>query len=1084
MKLRLMMFGMCLVVLSGIGCSGTGRKPEQTQPRGYPDVDASVLGSLAWRSIGPPRGGRAPAVAGDPGDPLVFYFGAAGGGVWKTSDGGTYWQNISDGYFSTASVGAIAVAESDPNVIYVGTGEVCTHPDIEAGDGVYKSTNAGKTWVHLGLNESRHIGRIVVHPKNPNLVYVAAMGHHFGYNRERGVYRSKDGGQTWQLVLFKSEKAGAADLSLDPTNPNVIYASMYQLLREPWSEPSGGPDSGFYKSTDGGDTWKDISRSPGLPKGTLGKIGVAVSPARPTRVWALIEAADGGLFRSDDSGATWQLMSDRRDFRFLASSYTHVIAHPKDPDTVYIPWMEFFRSTDGGRTLTSLPMPHSDHHALWIDPRNPQRMIEGSDGGAIVTFNGGNSWSSQYNQPTAELFHVAVDTRFPYHVYGTQMDSSAVSVPSRTHESAIEWKDADVVGTAESGGIAVRPDDPNIVFAGSIGSSGGGGGNLLRYNRRTGQQQLITVWPEDQYGSPVKDVKHRFHFTYPVVLSPHDPNILYVAANKVFRSTSQGSSWEVISPDLTRNDASKMQKIDGGPITSQGFSSQYSSVIFALAESPLNAGELWAGTDDGGIHLSRNAGRTWQNVSPAGLPEWTNISTIEASSHDPGTVYVAANRHEVDDQRPFLYKTIDYGKTWQPINSGIREGDFPRVIREDPARRGLLYAGTETGVYVSFNAGATWQSLQLNLPAVPVHDLVVKDNDLVAATHGRAFWILDDLTPLREITREVTQAPAHLFSVPVAYRLLGGGRGFGRGTTPGPEYLRISGDGIAFHESRRPDGSTMRGYLNAGNNPPVGVLVSYFLKQKADGEVSLTFLDAGNQVVRRFTSAGSDSRGPAVTTAPGTNRFVWDMTYPNARELPPGPFLGLEWARAVPPVASPGTYKVQLSVGGQQYEQPFEIRRDPRVSASQQDLDAQFALMIKIRDELSEVTDAVNALRKVRGGVEAAEKRIEGRAGSQAAREAAARVKEKLLAIEGTLTRLMGPNPMHLPPKTLNIKLAALTTVVSSADAAPTRQSSEVFEDLSARVAAQLAQLKDVVNREAPEFVKMSESLAPSAGVR
>ena len=1038
-------------------------------------VDKSFFRSLEWRSIGPPIAGRAPAVTGDPRDPSVFYFGSAGGGVWKTYDAGTYWQNVSDGFFTTGSVGAIAVAASDPNVIYAGTGEVCTHPDIEGGDGVYKSTDAGKTWTNVGLKESEHIGAIVIHPRNPDVVYVAALGHHYGFNPERGVYRSKDGGKTWKRVLFKSDKAGAVDLSMDPSNPDVIYASIYQLLRQPWSEPSGGPDSGFYKTTDGGDTWTEISRNPGLPKGVLGKIGVAVSPSRPNRVYAVIEAADGGLFRSEDSGATWQLINKQRDFRWLASSYTHIIAHPTEPDTVYLPWMQLFKSTDGGLTLTSLPMPHSDHHALWIDPRNPQRMIEGSDGGAIVTVNGGKSWSSQYNQPTAEFYHVTVDTQFPYRVYGTQMDNSAISVPSRTHGAAIEWKDCYAVGTGESGNIAVRPDDPNIVFVGSIGSSGGGGGNLLRYNHRTGQQRLIAVWPEDQYGSPVKDVKYRFHFTYPVLLSPQDPNVLYVAANKVFRSSTQGSSWEVISPDLTKNDLSKMQEIDGGPITSQGFSSQYSSVIFALAASRLKRGELWAGSDDGSIHLSRDDGKTWLNVSPKDLPEWTNISTIDVSPHDPGTAYVAANRHELDDQRPYVLKTTDYGQTWQHIENGVGPRDFPRVIREDTVRKGLLYLGTETGVYVSFNAGASWQSLRLNLPAVPVHDLVVKDNDLVAGTHGRAFWILDDLTPLREMTREVTEAPAHLFKVLPTYRLLGGrgSGGGGGGPASGPDYLRISGDGIALHETRRADGTVARTYLNAGNNPAAGVVVTYYLKQKPEDDVSLTFLDANNQVIRQLSSAGGEGGGPGVPAAPGTNRFVWDMTYPGAREIPPGQFLPLEWARAQLPVAPPGRYKVRLHAGGRDYEQTFEIRKDPRVSATEQDLRAQFALMLQVRDKLSQVTDAVNEVRKVRGEVAQAAKRMGVGSGAQAATEAAAKLDARLVEIEGTLTRLLGPNPMRVPPKTLNIRLATLTAVVQSSDEAPPRQAYDVFEDLAGRADAQLTELKNLKEREISEFMKM-----------
>jgi hypothetical protein len=594
---------------------------------------------------------------------------------------------------------------------------------------------------------------------------------------------------------------------------------------------------------------------------------------------------------------------------------------------------------------------------------------------------------------------------------------------------------------------------------------------MICYNRRTHQQRLITVWPEDQYWSPVKDVKYRFYFTYPIVLSPHDPNIVYACANKVFRTTNQGTSWEAISPDLTTQDASKMQEIDGGPITWQQVSSQYSSVIYAFAESRLTKGELWAGNDSGGIHLSRDAGKTWEDVSPKGLPEWTIISTIEVSPHDAGTVYVAAHRYKLDDNRPFLLRTTDYGKTWQPITNGIREGDFCRVIREDTVRPGLLYAGTWSGVYVSFDAGANWQSLQLNLPVVPVHDLIVKDNDLVAGTFGRAIWILDDLTPLREISRQVSQADAHLFGVPPAYRLIGGGRGFGRGANVDPQYLRIGSDSIAIQEVRKPDGRTVRTVLNGGQSPAPGVWMSYHLKQKPDGTVSLTFLDGKNQVIRTYTNGATDESGPRVPAQPGTNRFIWDMTYPNARELSPGPLTRLEWARAMPPVAPPGTYKVQLRVNGQVYEQPFEIRKDPRITASQQDLEAQFAFTVKIRDRLSEVTDAVNELRKARGQVEEAETAAAGRAEVQAA---AARVKEKLLAIEGILTRLPGSSSMQVPPKTLNIRLAALTSVVQSADEVPTRQSYEVFDSLSARVAIELTQLKEVTSREVPNFLKMS----------
>ena len=1074
----------CLIVTAGLLCAGFGARAEQEQGVAYPPhVDSNFLQALHWRSIGPPRGGRVVAVAGDSQNPLVFYFGAVGGGVWKTYDAGRYWQNVSDPYFKAASVGAITVAPSDPNVIYVGMGEAFTHPNIEGGDGVYKSTDAGKTWVSVGLQETHHIAKIVVSPRDPDLVYVAAFGHEFETNPDRGVYRSKDGGKTWQKILFVSDRAGAIDLSMDPTNPKVIYAAMYQFLRQPWSEISGGPDSGLYKTTDGGEHWTNISRSPGLPNGVVGKVGVAISPSRPSRVYALIEAAQGGLFRSEDSGATWHLMNNDRDYRYLASWFMHVIADPQNPDTVYVLWVQMFKSTDGGRTLGEVPMEHSDHHALWIDPENNKRMVEGNDGGAVVTLSGGNSWSTEYNQPTGEYFKMAVDNQYPYRVYATQMDSGSVSCPSRTEDAAIEWTDCYTVGHAESGFIAPRPDNPNVVFAGAIGSSSGGGGNLMAFNRVTGQERMITVWPEDQYQSPVIDVKYRFYFTFPVVLSPHDPNTLYVAAQYVFRSTNMGTSWQIISPDLTKDDKSHMMHLDGGPITSQQFSSQYTSTIYSFAESPMKAGELWAGSDDGSIHYSPDNGKTWLDRSPKDLPEWTGVYSIEVSSHDPGTVYIAPNRHELADHTPYFEKTTDYGKTWQRIDNGIPQGDYAWVIREDPVRPGLLYAGTERGVYVSFDAGAQWQSLRRNMPVVAVRDMQVKDSDLIAATHGRAFWILDDISPLREIAPEVTRSSVHLFDVPLTYRLLGGGFGGGGGFNQmvrlGPESLRVLGDGIALHETREADGTMATTYLNAGMNPPKGVVVTYYLKQKPEGPVTLTFLDSKGQAIKQFTAGGDPERGPRVPAAPGTNRFVWDMNYPNARQLPRGAFAAIEWANARAPVAVPGPYKVRLSVGGQDYERNFVIRKDPRVNASQQDLQAQFDLMIKIRDEVDTVTDTVGQIHRVRDQVDVVGKQAQGQPDVQ---EAAMKLVAALTEVESNLTRLIDPtDPMMVHPKTLNIRLAALMSVVESADAVPTKQSYDVFDHLSGQVNDMLNRLKPIIQQQLPAFLKMAGSSAGPA---
>ncbi len=1061
-----------LDLLCGVGAKAAAPGRMASDPV---KVNSNLLNALRWRSIGPFRGGRVVAVAGDPKDPLIFYFGSVGGGVWKTYDAGRYWQNVSDPYFKAAAVGAITVAPSDPNVIYVGMGEAFTHPNIEGGNGVYKSTDAGKTWVHMGLENTHRIAKIVVSPSDPNVVYVAAFGHEFETNPDRGVYRSTDGGQTWEKVLYVSDRAGATDLSVDPANPQVIYASMYQFLRQPWGEISGGPDSGLYKTTDGGDHWTNLSHNPGMPPGAMGKIGVSVSPSMSNRVYALIESARGGLYRSDDSGATWRLMNNDRNYRYLASWFMHIIADPQDSNSVYVLWMEMFKSTDGGSTLHQLPMEHSDHHALWIDPNNNKRMIEGDDGGAVVTLSGGHSWSTEYNQPTGQYFKMAVDNQYPYRVYATQMDSGSVSCPSQTSGAAIEWSDCDVVGHSESGFITPRPDDPNIVYSGAVGSSQGGGGNLISYNRKTGQARMITAWPEDQYQSPVIDVKYRFYFTFPVVLSPHDPNTLYVAAQYVFRSKNGGTSWQIISPDLTRDDKSHMMHLDGGPITGQQFSSQYTSTIYSFAESPLKAGQLWTGTDERAVYYSPDNGKTWLDRSPKDLPKWTGIYSIEVSSHTPGTVYISPNRHELADHTVYFEKTTDYGKTWERIDSGIPAGDYAWVIREDPVNPRLLYAGTEGGVYLSFDAGEHWQSLKRNMPAVAVRDLRVKDNDLIAATHGRAFWILDDISPLRQITPEVTESSVHLFTVPVAYRSLAGGFGGGGAFQMekfGPDELRIMGNGIALHETREADGTMTPTFLNAGMNPPKGAMVTYYLKEKPEGPVTLTFLDSAGKVIKTFSDEAGE--GPRVPSGVGTDRFVWDMDYPNARQLPLGGFTPVEWASARAPVAVPGSYKVRLHVNGQDYEQPFTIREDPRVSVSQEDLQKEFDLTIKIRDEINRVTDTVHDIESARKQVKQAAQKAQGHPEVQ---EAATKLDAALVAVQSNLVRMINPvDSMMSHPKTLNIRLAALTTVVESADAVPTKQSYDVFNTLSGEFNDELNQLNPILEQQLPAFLKMAGS--------
>ena len=1039
-------------------------------------VDQALLTTLEWRCIGPHRGGRVVAVAGDPSEDLVFYFGACAGGVWKTNDGGTYWENVSDGFFDTAAVGAIAVSESDPNVIYVGMGESCIRGDVSHGDGVYKSTDKGKTWVNMGLTDTRHIARIRVHPKDPDLVYVAALGHAFGPNGERGVFRSKDGGRNWERVLFKSEKAGAADLSMDPNNPRILYAAIWETIRTPWSLVSGGPYSGIFKTTDGGDTWEEITNNPGLPEGLKGRIGVAVSPANPDRVWATVEANDSGLFRSDDGGDTWELVSDNQDLQGRPWYYEHVFADPQDPDTVWILNFKCWMSVDGGKSFTEVTTPHGDNHDLWIDPQNPQRIIEGNDGGACISFNGGASWSTIYNQPTAQFYHLDTDNQFPYRVYGTQQDNSAISVPSRSHKGAIPWEDCYAVGNSESGYIAVHPEDSNIVFSGAPG----GMATLLRYDHSTGQVRNITVWPELYVGWGAKDMKYRFQWTYPIHFSPHDSNVLYVAGNMVFRSTDQGTNWEAISPDLTRNDVSKLEP-SGGPITKDTSGVEVYSTIFAFVESPHEKGVFWAGSDDGLVHISRDGGKSWNDVTPPDLPEWTLISIIEVSPHDPATAYIAATRYKLDDTRPMLYKTNDYGETWVKITDGIPEGDFTRVIREDKTRRGLLYVGTETAVYGSFDDGASWQLMQANLPRVPIHDLVIKDDDLIAATHGRSFWVLDDLPLLHQLTDQTNQSPAQLFK-PRATLRTPVPMSFERDPGPGKNYRISSDTPLTFYDTHKPSGESDRVFLDAGKNPPNGVVVSYYLKERSQGDVALDFMDISGQIIQRFSSQDEHGAQKVPATA-GMNRFVWNMRYPPARKIP-GDKTTEESLRSGP-LAPPGTYQVRLTVDHHPQTESFQVVKDPRVAATEDDFKAQFDLLINIRDKLSETHDGVNELRSIRGQVDEWENRAKGHPQADVITSSANTLKGKLSAIEDELVHVnfRGARDRLNSPVRLNRKLAELTRVVDIADFGPPKQAYDVFNDLSVRIDRQLELLKGITSSDVLAFNELVVELGLPAVV-
>ncbi len=1001
------------------------------------------LDGLEWRQLGPFRGGRVEAVAGDPRDRNTFYFGSCGGGVWKTTDGGIYWRNVSDGFFKRASVGAIAVAASDANVVYAGMGEACIRGNVSHGDGVYRSTDGGRTWAHLGLADTRNIGQVRVHPHDPDIAFVAALGHAHGPNPQRGIFRTRDGGKTWKKVLSRGDAAGGIDISIDPTNPRIMFASLWEAIRRPHQMISGGEGSGLFKSTDGGDTWTDISRNRGLPKGVLGRIGVAVSPARPDRVFALIEAKDGGVFRSEDGGISWSKGSEDRELRQRAWYYTHIFADPKDPETVWVLNVDAYRSSDAGKTFTRQSIPHGDNHDMWIDPNDPQRIIEGNDGGATISFNGGASWSSIYNQPTAEYYHITADTRTPYRLYAAQQDNSSISSPTRSSLSGILWAECYEVGGGEAGHIAVRPDDPNIVFAADHA------GLLTRLDRRSGQIRTINVWPEATSGIAAKDIKYRFNWTAPVFLSPHDPNVLYTASQYVHRSRDEGSSWERVSPDLTRNDR-RTTGDSGGPITLDQTGAEYHATIFAFSESPVQPGVLWAGSDDGLIHVSRDNGKKWTNVTPKLITAQTLISIIEPGQHDAGTAYVAANRYKHDDFRPYIYKTENYGRTWSKITAGIPADTFVRAVREDPEVPGLLYAGTEVGLYVSYDAGARWRRWQgRSLPVVPLHDLIVKDGDLALATHGRSFWVFDDLTPVRELARKRATGTSRLFTPrpTVRYRTYAG---FGSKAEAAPmkNYRFPAGSQYASLIEERPNGEKVELPLDAGKNPPDGVIVTYFLRA-APKKITLTFLDGHGKTIRSFTKRPADpepsdpqDKEPRVMVEPGMNRFVWDMRYPEAAKIDDEPLVMDQMEGALKGgVAAPGAYAVRLDVDGEKSEATFTVVKDPRIPATQKDLDAQFALRQKLRDLLDRDHRAVNRLREARTDP-----------------RTSAAMKRTLAAIE---SELMQPKAKSRQDTLnfgvrLNHRIASLIASIATADAAPTKQAGE----LAAQLAAELARLE------------------------
>ena len=1073
-------------------------------------MDERLFGSLEWRNIGPHRGGRCVAVAGHPTELGTFYFGACGGGVFKTTNGGSHWWNVSDGFFNTAAVGAIAVSDSDPNVVVAGTGEACIRSNVSHGDGVYRSTDSGNSWTNLGLRDTRHISRVLIHPTNPDVMYVGALGHAWGPNAERGVYRTRDGGKSWDLVLHKSDKAGAADLTLDPNNPRILYAAIWQAQRFPHGMDSGGPDSGIWRSMDGGDSWTEITRNKGLPTGLLGRIGVTASPAQPGRVWALVESEDGAMFRSDDYGSTWERLCENADLRRRPWYYMAPQADPSDANTVWVMNLELWRSVDGGNTFESIPTPHGDNHALWIDPRNSNRMIEGNDGGAIVTFDGARTWSSVLNQPTAQFYHVTTDERVPYHVYGSQQDNWAMRLPSVSFEGAISWRDYTEPGGGESGYIAISKKPPHMVFGGGIGT-GAGHGRLIAWNPETGQKRNVTVWPEVLgMGGGADSLKYRFQWTFPVEFSPHDDDTLYICSQFVHRSVDNGTTWETMSPDLTRNDPSKI-KPSGGPITADNSGAEIYCTIFAFRESPHEKGVFWAGSDDGLIHISRDGAKSWQNVTPSDLPEWAMISIIEPSPHDPATAYVAATCYKSDDLRPYLYRTNDYGASWTRITGGIADDDFTRVIREDPNHRGLLYCGTERGILVSFNDGVSWQPFKTNLPITPIWDLVVKGTDLVAATHGRSFWILDDVTPLHQAHPEIVLKSAHLFKPRDTVRFKLYGRSQGKSKTH-TDYKTTGPVTVAYERVETPSGTVKEKYLDAGQNPPDGVVIHYWLRDKADS-VRIAILDAEGKELRSFTSKREKTPPNAEDTAPSTegevqqmtaeeevseeelptetgpwapasagmNRLVWDYRLEKPVKVETGSRGSREEAleNVGGPRAMPGEYQVRLTVGAESVVERFKLLPDPRLPVSLEDLRAQFELKVAIRDRTSETNTTINQLRRIRLQVEDWEKRT---GASAAVKDAAKALKERIKEVEGELINLDFEKPRPGPNR-IKEKFDALSSMIDESDDPPTRGAFEVYDMLNGQLSEQLTRLRAVLDGPVKEFNNLirAEELPPIA---
>ena len=1024
---RFFLFSFLILFLSPTSnLSAQRKKNRNTNTVKYSE---SLYNSVQWRLVGPFRGGRAGTASGVLDNPNLYYMGTAGGGVWKTTDAGNTWSCISDGYFG-GSIGAIAVSESDPNVIYVGEGEQTLRGNVSSGNGIWKSLDAGKTWKFIGLEGSEHIARIRIHPTNPDLVYVAAIGNLWKPNTTRGVYRSQDGGETWKKILYESDKAGAGDLILDPNNARILYAATWEMKRNGYRMDSGGPDSKMFKSIDGGDTWMDISKFKGLPKGPWGIVGITVSPVDSNRVWAIIEAEDGGVFRSDDAGKTWKKINENRALRQRAWYYSRIYADTQNKDKVYVMNVSYGVSTDGGKTFTLKNAPHGDHHDLWIDPNNNNRMVIADDGGAQVSNDGGENWTTYHNQPTAQFYRVTTDNSFPYRIYGAQQDNSTVRISHRTSGSGITERDWEPSAGGESAHLAPDPKNNDIVYGGTYK------GYMMRKDHSVDQTRSINIWPDNPAGSGAEVMKYRFNWNFPVKFSIHDDNTLYAGSNFLHVTTNEGQTWKTISPDLTRG-LPETIKSSGGPITQDNTGAEFYSNLFAINESPLEEGVIWVGSDDGLIHISRDNGQNWENITPPASmsPKLNMINCIDPSPFKKGTAYVAATSYKFGDYTPYLYKTSDYGKTWKVITQGIKGNHYTRAIRSDKVREGLLYAGTEWGMYVSFDDGSSWSPFQLNLPITSIRDLHVRDNDLIAATHGRSFWMIDDLTPLHQLSNDVASAEFYLFKPDQAYRMQQGGW-------------------------RKPNTKLV------GENHPNGAIINYYIKNSEKSDtVSIKILEMDGTLIQRFSSvAKEDKLNPAsdrpLKVKSGGNQLIWNMRYSGYKA-----FKGMVFYSSpnIGPKAIPGDYKVRMNYNGQVSEQVFTIVKDPRLPNSDSDYQKQFDFLMEVRDEVSRANSAIIDIRTVKKDLAY----LKGKSGLKPGlKDMITEFESKLDVIENNIH--MTKNQSRQDPLNygirINNRLAFLMTDSQRGDYPPTDQAQQFLVEVTKELDAEILALKQLMD--------------------